>query len=91
MAGLVPAIYVFLGGAGCKKDMDARDKRGHDERNGDSTILERLWASERGTAWDRFRLRSAAASLSPVMVLRPSVLHSGYGLRTTAAPAYFFP
>jgi hypothetical protein len=29
MAGLVPAIHVF--GRMCKKDVDARDKRGHDE------------------------------------------------------------
>jgi hypothetical protein len=29
MAGLVPAIYVFLTAAR-KKDVDARDKRGHD-------------------------------------------------------------
>jgi len=29
MAGLVPAIHVF--GATGKKDVDARDKRGHDE------------------------------------------------------------
>jgi hypothetical protein len=28
MAGLVPAIHAFTSG---KKDMDARDKRGHDE------------------------------------------------------------
>ena len=28
MAGLVPAIHVFLGAS--KKDVDARDKRGHD-------------------------------------------------------------
>jgi hypothetical protein len=28
MAGLVPAIHVF---ACCTKDVDARDKRGHDE------------------------------------------------------------
>jgi hypothetical protein len=30
MAGLVPAIHVFIRGA---KDVDARDKRGHDEKN----------------------------------------------------------
>jgi len=29
MAGLDPAIYVFL--TGCTKDVDARDKRGHDD------------------------------------------------------------
>jgi hypothetical protein len=29
MAGLVPAIHVFIEAA---KDVDARDKRGHDER-----------------------------------------------------------
>jgi hypothetical protein len=29
MAGLVPAIHVLIGCA--KKDVDARDKRGHDE------------------------------------------------------------
>jgi len=29
MAGLVPAIHVFLA-EGHKKDVDARDKRGHD-------------------------------------------------------------
>jgi hypothetical protein len=29
MAGLVPAIHVF--GAAAKKDVDARDKPGHDE------------------------------------------------------------
>jgi hypothetical protein len=32
MAGLVPAIYVLL--AGCK-DVDARDKPGHDDVRGD--------------------------------------------------------
>jgi hypothetical protein len=30
MAGLVPAIHAFLGLTGRKKDVDARDKRGHD-------------------------------------------------------------
>ena len=29
MAGLVPAIYVFL--AAARQDVDARDKPGHDE------------------------------------------------------------
>jgi len=29
MAGLVPAIHVF---GGAKKDVDARAKRGHDDR-----------------------------------------------------------
>jgi hypothetical protein len=38
MAGLVPAIYVLLGPrergrARRGKDVDARDKRGHDDRN----------------------------------------------------------
>jgi hypothetical protein len=32
MAGLVPAIHVLLAGAQLsEKDVDARDKRGHDE------------------------------------------------------------
>ena len=31
MAGLVPAIHVF--DYSCKKDVDARDERGHDESN----------------------------------------------------------
>jgi hypothetical protein len=30
MAGLVPAIHVFV--AAQKKDVDTRDKRGHDEQ-----------------------------------------------------------
>ena len=30
MAGLVPAIYVFSAESAKKKDVDARDKRGHD-------------------------------------------------------------
>jgi hypothetical protein len=30
MAGLVPAIHALLAEC-CKKDVDARDKRGHDE------------------------------------------------------------
>jgi hypothetical protein len=30
MAGLVPAIHALI--ERCKKDVDARDKRGHDER-----------------------------------------------------------
>jgi hypothetical protein len=30
MAGLVPAIHVFIAAT---KDVDARDKRGHDGRN----------------------------------------------------------
>jgi hypothetical protein len=29
MAGLVPAIHVFV--RRCRKDVDAREKRGHDE------------------------------------------------------------
>jgi hypothetical protein len=32
-AGLVPAIYVFACFNQGKKDVDARDKRGHDEQN----------------------------------------------------------
>jgi hypothetical protein len=35
MAGLVPAIHAFLGSAAARKDVDARDKRGHDEWRGD--------------------------------------------------------
>jgi hypothetical protein len=31
MAGLVPAIYVLLAQAPVEKDVDARDKRGHDD------------------------------------------------------------
>ena len=34
MAGLVPAIHVFLCRAG-KQDVDARDKRGHDDGEAD--------------------------------------------------------
>jgi len=30
MAGLVPAIHVFFWLKASKKDVDARDKRGHD-------------------------------------------------------------
>jgi hypothetical protein len=30
MAGLVPAIYVLMRSQRKKKDVDARDKRGHD-------------------------------------------------------------
>jgi hypothetical protein len=30
MAGLVPAIHVLLSRQVAKKDVDARDKRGHD-------------------------------------------------------------
>ena len=41
MAGLVPAIHVFLG---CSKDMDARHKAGHDELIG---------CIERVRRWDR--------------------------------------
>jgi hypothetical protein len=33
MAGLVPAIHVSI--EAIKKDVDARDKRGHDELNGE--------------------------------------------------------
>jgi hypothetical protein len=36
MAGLVPAIHVFLTNASKKKDVDARDKPGHDEWRGTS-------------------------------------------------------
>jgi hypothetical protein len=36
MAGLVPAIHVFLCRRGRKQDVDARDKRGHDDREADS-------------------------------------------------------
>ena len=38
MAGLVPAIHVLLGPR--KKDVDARDKRGHDE--GEIGLSEKL-------------------------------------------------
>jgi hypothetical protein len=31
MAGLVPVIYVLLAQAPVEKDVDARDKRGHDD------------------------------------------------------------
>ena len=36
MAGLVPAIYVF---SILEKDVDARDKRGHDEREFEAVKL----------------------------------------------------
>jgi hypothetical protein len=32
MAGLVPAIHVFAAAVACE-DVDARDKRGHDEES----------------------------------------------------------
>jgi hypothetical protein len=32
MAGLDPAIHVLLRGGSAKKDVDARHKAGHDER-----------------------------------------------------------
>jgi hypothetical protein len=38
MAGLVPAIHVLLP-QGQKKDVDARDKRGHDASEVDVAIL----------------------------------------------------
>jgi hypothetical protein len=41
MAGLVPAIHVLLA-AIMKKDVDARDKRGHDERRVRAHSLLRL-------------------------------------------------
>jgi hypothetical protein len=31
MAGLVPAIHVFVFDAAFSQDVDARDKRGHDD------------------------------------------------------------
>ena len=31
MAGLVPAIHALLADVRAKKDVDARDKRGHDD------------------------------------------------------------
>jgi hypothetical protein len=34
MAGLVPAIHVFFGS---RKDVDGRDKHGHDEKRVDDT------------------------------------------------------
>jgi hypothetical protein len=36
MAGLVPAIHVFLFRRARKQDVDARDKRGHDDGQADS-------------------------------------------------------
>jgi hypothetical protein len=36
MAGLVPAIHVFTTVPQGHKDVDARDKRGHDDGDGDS-------------------------------------------------------
>jgi hypothetical protein len=55
MAGLVPAIHVFLGKV--KQDVDARDKRGHDESN-----IERIGLVEPGLyrgswCYDRSQLR----------------------------------
>ena len=38
MAGLVPAIHVLLSNA-TKKDVDARDKRGHDEYGARSVAI----------------------------------------------------
>jgi hypothetical protein len=35
MAGLVPAVHVFLGGDAGKQDVDARHKAGHDESEQD--------------------------------------------------------
>jgi hypothetical protein len=36
MAGLVPAIHVFLCRRARKQDVDVRDKRGHDDGEADS-------------------------------------------------------
>jgi hypothetical protein len=41
MAGLVPAIHLFLTAA-CKQDVDARDKRGHDGVR-DSSLSKEDW------------------------------------------------
>jgi len=38
MAGLVPAIHALLDEAASKKDVDARDKRGHDDSFGDFSL-----------------------------------------------------
>jgi hypothetical protein len=38
MAGLVPAIRALLAESRAKKDVDARDKRGHDAGKSDSVI-----------------------------------------------------
>jgi hypothetical protein len=40
MAGLVPAIHVFLCRRARKQDVDARDKRGHDDGQADSISAE---------------------------------------------------
>jgi len=45
MAGLVSAVHVF---AMRKKDVDARDKRGHDDKSRDETIRSSAWARARG-------------------------------------------
>jgi hypothetical protein len=48
MAGLVPAIHAFLLN-GCKKGLDARDKRGHD---GWFDHIGRCSRTPRPAAWD---------------------------------------
>jgi hypothetical protein len=49
MAGLVPAIYVFVGSS--KKDVDGRNKSGHD----DGTISDALQLTPGADAQDRLR------------------------------------
>jgi hypothetical protein len=57
MAGLVPAIYVF----GSIEDVDARDKRGHDEP--DSACSS--YCSGRGGSLRPIKNPHAATALSP--------------------------
>ena len=54
MPGLVPGIHVF--GAICKKDVDGRDKPGHDE---EEVASENTTASGRGAAGGRVEHRIA--------------------------------
>ena len=56
MAGLVPAIHAFTE---IKKDVDARDKRGHDEQTKGNNNVARLVGRERTE--DRAAIRAACA------------------------------
>src|SRR5258708_17883371 len=60
MAGLVPAIHVF---AAKKQDVDARDKRGHDEQRGYAAFFLATGSSSTPMMSDSFMIRRSLPSI----------------------------
>src|SRR5258708_19983562 len=90
MAGLVPAIHVF---AAKKQDVDARDKRGHDEQRGYAAFFLATGSSSTPMMPGSFMIRRSLPSILtsvphhlPNSTRAPTFRSMGMGLPASSRP-----